>query len=92
MISEISRYTYLIATSLVRYNLPIDIVILQLFIIQASDLPPIVIFLSRYIVKIVLGAGGLYSRVLYGRILLYSLLHCSINTIASVKSEGDKST
>jgi hypothetical protein len=50
MISEISRYAYLIVVSPVRYNLPIDIVILQQFIIQASDLPAIVIFLSRYII------------------------------------------
>jgi len=44
------------------------------------------------IVKIASGVSGLYPRVLCGRILLYSLLHCSINTIASVKSEGDKGT
>jgi len=68
MISEISYYTYLIAASLVRYNLPIDIVIIQQFIIQVSDLPPIMIFLSRYIIKIASGAGGLYLRMLCGRI------------------------
>ena len=92
MISEISCYTYLIAASLVGYNLPIDIVILQQIIIQASDLPPIASFLSRNMVKIASGAGGLHPRMLCGHILLYSLLHCSINTIASVKSEGDKGT
>ena len=68
MISEISCYTYLIAASLVGYNLPIDIVILQQIIIQASDLPPIASFLSRYMVKIASGAGGLYPRMLCGRI------------------------
>jgi hypothetical protein len=79
MISEISRYTYLIVASLVLYNLPIDIVILQKFIIQASDLPPIVIFLSRYIIKIASGAGGLCPRVLCGR--LYYILFSIVQSI-----------
>jgi len=47
MISEISHYTYLIAAALVRYNFPIDIVILRQFTIQGSDVPPIIIPLVK---------------------------------------------